>query len=340
MIEPVMALVEDATSYVETEVDSIINNRITDTKRIDKALDMLLNCAGMSMKADHLFRRLCNYYFYLGPVMTSEWIGIYRGMYCTDSYDGDETGKDDDIDVLVETKRKMGSMAMTIITGDTHGDFQRIEAMCVLVGTTADDLLIILGDVGINYYGGKKDAMLKASLASLPITMFCLHGNHERRPESTGLYKEVEWRGGAAYMEPAYPNLLFAKDGEVYIIDGKSHLAIGGAYSVDKEYRLERGWGWWADEQPSEDIKRRVERRLDIENWRVDVVLSHTAPLKYEPREVFLDFIDDSRVDKGTEKWLDTIEDRLDYDEWYCGHYHTDKTIDKIRFMYRGAIST
>ena len=63
-------------------------------------------------------------------------------------------------------------------------------------------------------------------------------------------------------------------------------------------------------------------------------MLSHTAPLKYEPREQFLSFIDDSKVDKSTEIWLDSIEEKLDYNQWYCGHYHTNKTMDKIRFLY------
>lgn len=37
----------------------------------------------------------------------------------------------------------------------------------------------------------------------------------------------------------------------------------------------------------------------------------------------------------ATEQWLDTIESRLHYERWYCGHYHTDKEIDKIRFMFQ-----
>ena len=56
--------------------------------------------------------------------------------------------------------------------------------------------------------------------------------------------------------------------------------------------------------------------------------------MKYEPVEVFLPFIDQSKVDKSTEKWLDSIEDKLEYKEWYCGHYHIDKDIDKIHFMF------
>jgi len=153
------------------------------------------------------------------------------------------------------------------------------------------------------------------------------------RPETMSSYREHAWRGGTVYVEDAYPNLLFAKDGEVYDFAGKKALVIGGAYSVDKYYRLSRGWGWWADEQPSLEIKARVEGNLDLIGWKVDIVLSHTTPLKYEPVEVFLPGIDQSKVDKSTEEWLDSIEERLDYQKWYCGHYHTEKKIDRLQIM-------
>ena len=64
------------------------------------------------------------------------------------------------------------------------------------------------------------------------------------------------------------------------------------------------------------------------------VVLSHTVPLKYEPTEVFLEGLDQSKVDRTTEEWLDKIEDRLNYQKWYCGHYHTEKKVDKIEIMF------
>lgn len=63
-------------------------------------------------------------------------------------------------------------------------------------------------------------------------------------------------------------------------------------------------------------------------------MITHTAPLKYEPTEVFLPMINQSMVDKSTEQWLDSIEEQLYYDRWYCGHYHTAKKIEKIQFMY------
>ena len=103
---------------------------------------------------------------------------------------------------------------------------------------------------------------------------------------------------------------------------------------MDKYYRLSRGWGWWADEQPSPEIKARVEASIEQMGWMVDIVLSHTTPLKYEPVEVFLPGIDQSKVDKSTEEWLDSIEERLDYKKWYCGHYHTEKKIDRLQIMF------
>ena len=333
LIMPVKALVEDAASYLEPEVKTILRHRIASKKRVEELLEQLFNYAGMSYNADSMFKQLCNFYYFIDPVMISKWIVYYRDMFEEVDFDEDHT-YNDDIKTISEKKKDTGNSSMTIITGDKHGDFRRVDAMCGLTGTTKDDLLIILGDAGINYFGGMRETEFKQSLAKLPIMMLCLHGNHERRPESLGFYQETQWHGGVVYVQSEFPNLMFAKDGEIYNIGSKKCIAIGGAYSVDKDYRIKRNLGWWPDEQPSDEIKRRVEDRLDNENWRVDIVFSHTAPLKYEPREMFLSFIDDSKVDKSTEIWLDTIEDRLDYDQWFCGHYHTNKSIDKLRFLY------
>lgn len=223
---------------------------------------------------------------------------------------------------------------MIYITGDTHGQFERIEAFCERFGTSHEDILIILGDVGINFGGWNRDCVKQRFLESLPVTLFCIYGNHEQRPQAIESYQEKLWHGGVVYYEEEYPDLLFAKDGEVFDLDGKQTIVMGGAYSIDKMIRLIYGYGWWPDEQPSDEIKRYVERQFDKRGWKVDVVLGHTTPLKYEPVEVFLSGIDQSKVDKSTEKWLDGIEDRLEYQKWYCGHFHTEKKVDKLEIMF------
>ena len=43
---------------------------------------------------------------------------------------------------------------------------------------------------------------------------------------------------------------------------------------------------------------------------------------------------DQKSVDKSTEMWLDSIENRLHYDKWYVVHFHTEKQIDKLEILF------
>lgn len=221
-----------------------------------------------------------------------------------------------------------------ILTGDTHGSFARIRDLYYHGQIQRGSIVIVLGDAQINYTGDLRDTLIKLTLSELPITLFCIHGNHEFRPKMEHGYKRRKYHGGTVMVQNEYPNILFALDGEVYTFQGKSCLVIGGAYSVDKEIRLKMGLPWFADEQPSSRIKKKVERVLNDRGWDVDVVLSHTTPFSYMPTEAFLPGLDQSKVDTSTEVWLDEIEKRLEYRKWYCGHYHIKKQVGKMQFLF------
>lgn len=224
---------------------------------------------------------------------------------------------------------------MVYITGDIHGETFRIEEAVSRFKITSADILVILGDVGMNYYGNKRgDRHRKRRLDKYGIPILCIHGNHEIRPESLKTYREEQWHDGIVYVEEEFPCLFFAKDGEVYNLDGLQMIAIGGAYSVDKHYRLSCGLHWFPDEQPSDEIKNRVETKLASLDWKVDAVLSHTCPYRYIPREAFIPGVDQSSVDNSTELWLDSIAQKLDYKAWLCGHWHINKRIDKMHFLF------
>lgn len=223
---------------------------------------------------------------------------------------------------------------MVILTGDTHRDFARIFEFCEEYDVTRDDVLVILGDAGINYCLDQSDEALKRELSELEVTLLCVHGNHEERPSEILSYEEVEWRGGLAYAEPEFPNLLFAKDGEIYDLEGRTAMAIGGAYSVDKYYRLANRLPWFESEQPDDAIKSFVEAQLDRAGWQVDYIFSHAAPLSFEPRHAFIPGLKQSLVDKSTEQWLDGILRRVRCDGWFCGHYHIDDQLGPVRILY------
>lgn len=222
---------------------------------------------------------------------------------------------------------------MYSVTGDTHGDFDEIIHF-TKQHANESDVTIVLGDAGINYWGDWRDLKLKNYISSnVKGVLFIVHGNHEMNPEHMGLAEKV-WNDGIVYYEENYPKILYAKDGEIYNIDGMKTLVLGGAYSVDKYYRLERNYHWFEDEQMSDEEKSRCLTNIANHNWEVDVVLSHTVPYNYQPFDMFLSGVDQSTVDNSMEKWLQEIHEKLDYSYWFAGHFHCDRTVDKITILY------
>lgn len=235
-------------------------------------------------------------------------------------------------------------MKRMFCTGDIHGSFNRlkeIKKFCEENDITKNDCLILLGDVGANYWLDKQDKRFKEYMSTIPVTFLAVSGNHEEQPQniSTYNYKVTEQYGGIWY-EYEYPNILFLEDGE-HIINGKRFLVASGAYSVDKKYRLAKGIKWFESEQMDHATKLKIMQIVE-ENNQFDYILSHTAPLNYEPKYLFLSMIDQSTVDKSTESFLQWIWDNIDYNclkKWFLGHYHSDSLLEeKIRLVFNDII--
>lgn len=56
---------------------------------------------------------------------------------------------------------------------------------------------------------------------------------------------------------------FFAKDGKICNFNNKNVLVIGGAYSVDKYFRLLKGY-WYESEQQNEGTKNKVKSVLKV----------------------------------------------------------------------------
>lgn len=220
-----------------------------------------------------------------------------------------------------------------LLTGDCHGNFVWLDKIEYKPEDTA---IILLGDVGFNFYLNKSDYKLKKVVNSKGFKLYCLRGNHEARPTKI---QDIEYRfdeevDNYIYIEPEFQNIRYLVDGYVYQFGQYKCLCIGGAYSVDKWYRLARGGhteetndpkktGWFQDEQLT--TKEMLEISYDVKDLEVDFVFTHTSPLSYEPSDLFLNFIDQSTVDKSMEKWLDEIKEIVYWNTWCFGHYHADR---------------
>lgn len=224
------------------------------------------------------------------------------------------------------------------ITGDCHGRVaERVQAI------PKDDTikgLIILGDSGFNFFKDERGDLIK-DLASerRDIFYYCVRGNHEDRIENMEkVEKTFDGNVGfyIKYQPRRWHNIRYLEDGTIYYINGNRTLVLGGAYSVDKFYRLENGWTWYPQEQMSEEEREFVDLLLLAEDdKKFDVVLTHTCPYSWMPRDLFLPQVDQSKVDNTMEHWLETVKDKIEFDHWYFGHFHDDRFIfDKAEMLY------
>lgn len=249
---------------------------------------------------------------------------------------------------------------MIFITGDKHGNFDNVFNFFrhkVTNTSQEKDYLIILGDAGINYFLNGNDTDLKRKLAKLPVTLICVHGNHEERPERLSSYRKVLYSRikefsnkefkhkysadleGWFYVEEEFPNILFPAIGQSFSINDKEFFHLGGAYSVDKHYRLQKQaegkkyYKWFESEQLTSQEKDKIREKI-MHLPKDVIILSHTCPKKYIPFEKSLVF----KADTAMEIFLDEFENKVCYEKWYCGHWHINHKIDKIHFLYEDII--
>jgi len=104
----------------------------------------------------------------------------------------------------------------------------------------------------------------------------------------------------------------------------KYHIILGGALSIDKEFR-EPNKTWWEQEYWSETEKNDIFHLLK-KNSKFDYVLSHTGPSRINETIKPLQrlglipmFFDE--VAALNEK----IDCKINCKQWFCGHWHIDK---------------
>jgi hypothetical protein len=185
---------------------------------------------------------------------------------------------------------------------------------------------IILGDCGFLWPGNREaDLVNYRALAHRPFPILCVIGNHEPILGISDV-PEVDIGIGEKVLpvNESDPFVAYLKRGKVYKIENKNFLVLGGALSIDREFR-QPNKSWWENEYWSEDEKRTLFFTLKKKN-KFDYVLSHTGP---------------SRINQTINPWqrvgllpvffdeVAALNERIDCQitcrQWFCGHFH--KTI-------------
>ena len=236
---------------------------------------------------------------------------------------------------------------MIYITGDTHADldiskvvkfFNKEKINRVL---TKKDYLIILGDVGVTWDGGRQDKSVRQILQKLPVTVLFVDGNHENFDRLKG-YPVEEWNGGK--IQRIRPSVIHLMRGQVFVLEGKTFFTFGGAKSHDmvcvldredpdfrkKKRELKREWvpyrtnhvDWWQEELPTTEEMEEGLRNLEIHDWNVDYIVTHCCSSSTQAMIGDETFKSDLLTD-----YFEKVKQNTVYKKWYFGHYHMDQEL-------------
>ena len=187
---------------------------------------------------------------------------------------------------------------MIYATGDTHGGFQRfeLEAFPEQSQMTRDDFVLICGDFGGVWDGGKKDKRSLDTLEQKPFTTLFVSGNHENF-DRLAEYPIEEWHGGK--IQRIRPHVLHLLRGQIFEIDEYTFFTMGGGRSHDIEDGIldpdapdfeEQYWtlrrmnamfrvnhhSWWKQELPPGKEYAQARKNLNRVGWKVDYIITHS----------------------------------------------------------------
>lgn len=234
-----------------------------------------------------------------------------------------------------------------------------------------EDVMFFLGDFALPWYYAPQGEQLKKErkgfrpLANLKPTIFVVLGNHENYDLVEKMPTIEKFGGRLKVFENEFAKIYYALRGEIYTVNGKTFFTFGGAQSSDIAERVSyedflRGYkvlpkyrygeykgkrnvklnlskvNYWPQEIFSSEEREFALKNLEAHNWKVDFVLTHTAP-----ESILLAMIDkfdqegnakaESRVRKKmsdpTTIFLEEVKQKLSCDAWYFGHLHFNASL-------------
>lgn len=196
-----------------------------------------------------------------------------------------------------------------LFAGDTHGDADQVLYLCQTARNHGSEKVFILGDFGAWEHTPAGEEFFDAVdsyAASMGVTVYFLDGNHDK----TSLVMEYYgWNRDPEGFVICREHLRYAPRGHRWTWDGRTFMAFGGAYSVDKgprlvaeqkkfqkaarreRYRRQAGrpaepiptfeGTLWFPEEEATDAE--LDAILEADSTPVDCLLTHDKPIMSSP---------------------------------------------------------
>lgn len=231
---------------------------------------------------------------------------------------------------------------MIYITGDTHGELERLLYIQREKFNSPKDEVVVAGDFGVLWDTSPPTSWPRG----LTKPVLFVDGNHENFELLNSLPQVFRYGNtvGALIVngvEVAY----HLQRGRVYRIDSRKVFTYGGASSVDKKYRIP-GISWWPEEVPTqEEFERGLQSIVDLKEKRVDFVISHAAP-----RQALGIVQEGLEKEFGSGRYTTTMLEEIhkspvtfaltefctmvDFQKWFFGHYHFNHHNERFYGLY------
>ncbi len=176
-----------------------------------------------------------------------------------------------------------------MFAGDTHGNLGHLRYLIKQAVDAGVDGIFVLGDFG--YWEHTRDGVefldrLDRIAIDNGIEVYFLDGNHDNVNLLLEKYDSVTYLNpdGSIQIRTA---ITYMPRGLRWTWDGVQFIALGGAYSVDKEKRLEYerkrckpGSLWFPGEEMTDAEFMQI---MDEDDSPVDVIVAHDKPYGSDP---------------------------------------------------------
>lgn len=224
------------------------------------------------------------------------------------------------------------------VIGDIHGDYTILDARFGDLASSfpcpKNDVLFVAGDAGFinSYENSESKANRIKHLNSLPFIIIVVLGNHENYDVIESLPEATIFEG-KCYKEDGV-DVYYAKNGQIFNIDGTKIFTFNGGLSVDKNIRLDLQEKhnikfWWDQEIKTEDFDTAFKTYFSN---RVDFVITHDVPLSIFNK--LTPFIPGRFKDQvcPLQNFFQKLYVMKKHQHWYAGHYHPSYPVEIENF--------
>ncbi len=220
---------------------------------------------------------------------------------------------------------------MVYVTGDTHGDPERLSKNALKV-LQDGDTLIVCGDFGFIWDKSRAEEKILKALSKRKYNICFIDGTHENF-DLLNKYPVSVWNGGKVHK--IADNIYHLMRGQIFEIDTLRIFTMGGGESPDLDSRIEDN-PWLKYEIPSKEELLEGANNLEKVDCKLDVIITH------EPSTTIKDFLklDDANAVRVTalNAYFDELAKCSEFKRWFFGSLHMDKYISNTYIGVHKAI--